>query len=67
MFNKSLDNILGTFTKVQADLSAFVERTSGQNAVLQDQVKAINVQIEGNALDIERAASVIAKIESLVN
>lgn len=67
MFNKSLDNILGTFTKVQADLSAFVERTSGQNAALQDQVKSLNVQIEGNSMDIERASSVIAKIESLVN
>lgn len=67
MFNKSLDNILGTFTKVQADLSAFVERTSGQNAVLQDQVKAINVQIESNAIDIERAASVIAKIDGLIS
>jgi hypothetical protein len=67
MFNKSLDSILGTFTKVQADLSAFVERASGQNSMLQDQVKSLNVQIEGNALDIERATSVIAKIESLVN
>ena len=67
MFNKSLDSILGTFTKVQADLSAFVERTSGQNSMLQDQVKSLNVQIESNSMDIDRATSVIAKIESLVN
>ncbi len=66
MFNKSLDNILGTFTKVQSDLAAFVERTTIESDRKMEQVRILQVEVAAKNDEVARASAVMEKIEALI-
>lgn len=66
MFNKSLESILGTFTKVQTDLANFVERTTIESDRLQEQATLLAKQSVAKADEVARAEAVMAKIEALI-
>ncbi len=66
MFNKSLDSILGTFTKVQSDLAAFIERTTIESDRKMEQVRILQVEVAAKNDEVARASAVMEKIEALI-
>ena len=66
MFNKSLDSILGTFTKVQADLAAFVERTTIESDSKMEQARILQAEAAMKSNEVARASAVMEKIEALI-
>lgn len=66
MFNKSLDSILGTFTKVHSDLTAFVERTTIESDRKMELARTLEAEAAAKNEEVARAAAVMEKIEALI-
>lgn len=65
--NKSLETILGTFTKVQDDLKVFVERTTSDIEFRREQARVLNAEADAKGAEVSQALSVMDKIEALVS
>jgi len=65
--SKSLEGILGTFTKVHADLQDFVSRTNAQRDNHLEEAKFHADAARSKNEEIDRAQSVMEKITQLVS
>lgn len=66
MFNRDLNTILKTFTKVQSQLQAFIDKT--ENTVLDTRATARAYEAKADNLqtEVERAAKVLKNIADIV-
>ena len=64
--SKSLETILGTFSKVQDDLVNFIDRNRAETVKLDAAVTDLMAQAAAKSSEIARASSVLKKIEALV-
>ena len=56
MFNRSLDNILGAFSKVQRDLETYIDAENAKNVKDQETIVKLSAGVDARASEIERAS-----------
>lgn len=62
MFNRSLDNILGAFSKVQRDLETYIDAENAKNVKDQETIVKLSAGVDARASEIERASRVRDKV-----
>lgn len=67
LFQRNLDQILGTFSKVQKDLENYIEVEDAKNITDQEEIARLQAQRDARAIEIERAQRVRDKVVAITS
>ncbi len=65
--NRSLDSILGSFSKVQRELETYIDAESAKNSKDEQEIVRLNAAVAARSNDIDRAGRVRDKVVAITS